>query len=52
MDVLSKEVYKTTVPKGAKNFIIEIGEIKSGICFLQITEERKNSTTAKIIITE
>ena len=47
--VLGKEV-KTIILSGAKNLILEKGEMKAGIYFLQIIDDNKNVVNKKIVV--
>jgi hypothetical protein len=49
IDILGKEV-KTVILSGAKNLIIEKGDMKAGIYFVQIIDENKNVMNRKIMI--
>ncbi len=48
MDVLGKEI--RTIIFSGKQLQLEKGEIKSGIYFVQITDEKKNVVTKKVVI--
>lgn len=49
IDLHGKEI-KSVAINGTKNFILERGEMKSGIYFLKITDEKRNVLNKKIII--
>ena len=49
-NVLGKEVMRSVIPSGAKNLLIERGNLSSGVYFYTITSEEKSIATGKLII--
>jgi hypothetical protein len=49
IDVLGKEI-KTVILSGAKNLIIEKGEMRAGIYFVQVIDANKNVMNRKIVV--
>ena len=48
-DVIGKEI-KTFILNGARNFILEKGEMNAGIYFVQITDVNKNVVNKKVVV--